>query len=87
MPMLRLIEVPGDVAMIGTGGVHEQQSVSGGGSVHDDELVVCLVHSAAELLEDGDLLGAGAHEVLGEGGAAGVVDAGRLRRPAGRRRP
>ena len=75
---LAVVEVAGDVAVVGTGGVHQEQGVAGGGGVHDDELVTGLVHGAAELLEDGDLLGAGAHEVLGEGGAAGVVELGAL---------
>ena len=75
---LVVVEVAGDVAVVGTGGVHQEQGVAGGGGIHDDELMTGLVHGVTELLKDSDLLGAGAHEIFGEGGAAGVVELGAL---------
>ena len=68
-------QVADDLAVVGAGGVHEEQGVSGGGGVHDHEPVGGLLDGCGEGLEDGHLLGAGRAQVLGEVGPSVVVQA------------
>ena len=68
-------QVADDLAVVGAGGVHEEQGVSGGGGVHDHEPVGGLLDGCGEGLEDGHLFGAGRAKVLGEVGPTVGVQA------------
>ena len=70
--------LPSDLAVVGAGRIEQQQGVPGGRGVEDDEPPAGLEHHVRELLEDGDLVGAGRLQVLGERGPAGVVQRGAL---------
>jgi hypothetical protein len=59
-----------DVAVVGAGGVEQQQGVAGGRGVHHHELPARLADDAREGLEHGDLLGAGRAQVFFQHGAA-----------------
>ena len=71
----RVAHVTHDVAVVGPGSVEEQEGVSGGGCVDNDELAPRLMHGLGELLEDRDLLGTRGEQVLGKVASAGLVEA------------
>ena len=55
-----------DLAVVGVRGVEQQQRVAGRRRIDDDEPSVASGHVPGEGAEDGDLLGAGRAEILGE---------------------
>jgi hypothetical protein len=67
-----------DLAVVGAGGVEQQQGVAGGRGVHHHELPARLADDAREGLEHGDLFGAGRAQVFLQQGAPGGIE---LRRP------
>ncbi len=75
-------QLPGDLAMVGTGGVEEQQCVPGRCGVDDDECVSRFADDAGERLElqleHRDFLGAGRAKLFGEHRAALLVEHGAL---------
>jgi len=65
-----------DFAVVGLGGVEQEQGVAGGGGVEYDESVSAVGDGAGEGLENGDLFGAGGAEFLFEKFAPRVVEVG-----------
>ena len=68
------------IAMEGPRGVEEQQGVTGGRGVDDDELMSSAEHDLGELLEHSDLFGARRQEILREIRAPRIIELGALAR-------